>query len=137
MGQRMAQLREGRGWTQKQLASKAGLSVAFISDVENDKRNPSTEVLLRFAEALGASLDYIATGKSAAQGPPPGPLTIPAELAAAAEHEGWSLGHTADVLRARHMVMARRSKQGQDSKGHMIAADWIEFNNRLFADDQT
>lgn len=137
MGQRITQLREGRGWTQKQLAEHAGLSVGFVSDVENDKRNPSTAVLLRVAEVLNASLDYIATGKSQDDPRPVQPLTIPAELAAAAETEGWSLGHTADLLRARRMVMARRSKQGQSSKDQMTTRDWIDFNSRLFADDET
>jgi transcriptional regulator with XRE-family HTH domain len=136
MGKRIALLREGRQWTQKKLAEKAGLSVAFISDVENDKRNPSTEVLLRLAETLAASLDYIATGRTE-NGAFRGPLVIPPELAGAAETRSWSLGHTADLLRARQMVRARRSKTGEPSKEHWTEKDWLDFNDRLFADDET
>ena len=86
MGQRITSLREDRGWTQKELADRAGISSAFVSDVENDKRNPSTDVLLRIAEALGASMDFIATGRTGLEITRQ-PLIIPPELAKAADEE--------------------------------------------------
>src|SRR6266849_438468 len=59
LGKRIAALRERRGLLQKDLADRADLSVSFVSEIENDKRNIGTEALLRIAEVLGASLDYL------------------------------------------------------------------------------
>lgn len=131
LGERIALLREERGWTQKDLAKRARISVAFLSEIENDKRNPSTEVLLRISEALGASLDYLVTGRTDVE-PTRRPLLIPAELAAAAERNGWSVGHAADLLRARGIVLERRSRDGSRSQKDWSAEDWEDFEQRLF-----
>lgn len=136
LGERIALLREERGWTQKQLAERAGVSVAFLSEIENDKRNPSTEVLLRISEALGASLDYLVTGRTDVA-PMRRPLYIPAELAAAAERNGWSVGHAADLLRARGIVLERRSRGGARPRKDWTAEEWEDFEQRLFGDDSS
>jgi len=47
MGKRIAQRREEGGMTQKQLADRAGISVTFLSEVENGKRNISMGKLCR------------------------------------------------------------------------------------------
>ena len=44
----------------KQLAEKTGLTPAYISQLENGKReNPSTEVMDKIANALYVSIDYL------------------------------------------------------------------------------
>ena len=54
-GARIKYLREARSWTQDRLAHEAGVSKSFISEVENDRRNPSAEKLLEIASVLGVA----------------------------------------------------------------------------------
>ena len=50
-------LRLERGMTQMELAAKAGIDrVATISDLENNRGNPTLQTLNQIAEALGVSL---------------------------------------------------------------------------------
>ena len=63
-GDRIRAIREKRGLTQDQLADKAKISTGFLSDVENGKRNVSSENLLKIANALGASADYLLRGET-------------------------------------------------------------------------
>jgi len=67
MGSRLAALRRQREWGQKELAAqikrinpKLDVSVQAISGVEQGTRNPSWELILAWADALEASLDFIA-----------------------------------------------------------------------------
>ena len=46
-------LRKKKGWSVRALASKAKMSYAYVSNVENGKVNPSLSVLNRLAKALG------------------------------------------------------------------------------------
>ena len=123
LGRRIADCREQLGWTQKQLAERAGLSVTFISEIENDRRSPGTEALLALADALGSSLDYLVKG--ATQPPPPRrALLIPAELAEAADEERIPVSIAVDLVRWNEMVVARRSRGGQaDQAGYAPSKD--------------
>jgi DNA-binding XRE family transcriptional regulator len=51
--------REYRGMTQRELAEAAGISVAYVSQIEAGKRKGSTEVLVKLSHALHVSLDDI------------------------------------------------------------------------------
>lgn len=51
--------REHRGLTGKQLAEAAGVSQAYISQLETDRRAGTTEVMKKIAEALDVSLDRL------------------------------------------------------------------------------
>ena len=53
------QLRESKGWTQEQLARRAGVSWPTISRIENDARNPSQGTLRLLALALEISPDEL------------------------------------------------------------------------------
>lgn len=132
LGRRVTYLRERKGWTQKKLAEETGLSTTFISEVENDKRNVGTESLLQIAEALGASMDYLVRGQRVGQESHE-PLVLPPELADAADEEGWSVGHARDLLKARGIVLARRTKEGRRRVDSMWSKqDWIDFHKKLF-----
>lgn len=48
--------------TQIQLAEKAYISESYIALIELDKRNPSTDVIIKLAEILGVSSDYLLFG---------------------------------------------------------------------------
>jgi transcriptional regulator with XRE-family HTH domain len=56
LGRQILDLRLARGWTQKDLAQKAGTKQANISRLENGLLNPSLDMLQKVAEALGAEL---------------------------------------------------------------------------------
>ncbi|MEW6235128.1 MAG: helix-turn-helix transcriptional regulator [Candidatus Omnitrophota bacterium] len=51
--------REYRGWTQKQLAKAAGISVPYLSQIENRKRTGAAEVLKEIAKVLKITMDDI------------------------------------------------------------------------------
>jgi transcriptional regulator with XRE-family HTH domain len=55
-GQRIAQLRKARGWTQAALAARAGLSSSTIAMYETGRRTPDAQTLARIAKALDVSL---------------------------------------------------------------------------------
>lgn len=57
LGRRILDLRLERGWTQKELAKKAGTKQANISRLENALLNPSIKMLQKVADALGARLE--------------------------------------------------------------------------------
>ena len=63
-GDRIREIREARGMTQDQLAVQASISKGFLSEVENNKRNISSDNLLKIANVLGASVDYLLRGET-------------------------------------------------------------------------
>jgi transcriptional regulator with XRE-family HTH domain len=128
LGRRVADCRDRLGWTQKTLAERAGLSVTFVSEIENDRRAPGTEALLSLANALGASLDYIVKGVSDTP-TTKRPLVLPADLAEAAEEGRWSVGVASDLLKFRQMVVARRSRGGETDEAEraLDKNDWKEL----------
>lgn len=130
-GKRVAKLREERGWKQRQLAEKAEISITFLSEVENDKRSMGSDVLLRVADALGVSLDYIVKGEVGTP-PPEKPLMIPHELEKAGEEQDWSLRTIKDLLSFHDFVVARRGEEkGADSKERKLTKnEWIKFYDK-------
>lgn len=128
LGRRVAQCREQLGWTQKKLAEEAEISVTFLSEVENDKRVPGAEVLLRLATALGTSLDYLMRGEMPAA-PTRHPIVIPPGLAEFADEVGLSVSEANDLLKAHRMVVARRSRGGEHEEARELSKeDWRRFH---------
>ena len=132
LGSRIAELRTRKELLQKDLADNAGISVGFLSEVENGHRTPGAEVLLRIADALGASLDYLLRGGEAP--PEPKPLTIPPSLQDAAEEQHWSYGVTAALLRAQSSVLFRRTPtgRGEERARDWSKQDWVRLHTALF-----
>ena len=56
LGMRLRDLRTGRGWTQDELARRAGLSKSYLSRIEDGERQPSLASLLSLAQAYGIPL---------------------------------------------------------------------------------
>ena len=56
IGQRIAQLRHERDWTQRELAALAGVTQAAIHLLETEQRQPSLRVAKQLARAFGISL---------------------------------------------------------------------------------
>jgi transcriptional regulator with XRE-family HTH domain len=61
LGQRIRELREERDLSLRELAKKLGVSAAFLSDVELDRRHPSDRVLVKVAQLLNTSVDELRT----------------------------------------------------------------------------
>lgn len=61
LGRRIAQSRNGRGLTIRQLATASGLNPLSIRKIENGQRaNPRIDTMKKLAKALGMSLDDLA-----------------------------------------------------------------------------
>lgn len=112
-GDRIKEVRESMRMTQDELADKAGLSKGFVSDVENNKRGISAENLLRIADALGATLDYLAKGETQTSQRRK-PIEIPPELSTAAEQLNLTYSQTLELLETYNSVIARRSARQSD-----------------------
>lgn len=59
LGQRLARIRKDRGFTQVELAQKAGTIQAVISDYERGRVRPHAAMLGRLAQALGVTADEL------------------------------------------------------------------------------
>ena len=131
MGKRIAQLREGNGMTQKQLADRAGISVTFLSEVENGKRNISMGKLVSIAEELETTTDYLARGAHSGSRPRV-PDKFPPDLSNAAEEMGWSFAEAKTLLQVRELVLERRSPNGLEVPKTYTKQDWMGLHKRLF-----
>ncbi len=56
LGRNVQQLRKKRGWSQQELAAKAGLDRAYLSTVEKGRQNITIGAAARIAAALDTSL---------------------------------------------------------------------------------
>lgn len=107
-GDKIRKIREKKKLTLEKLAEACDISKGFLSDVENNKRNISSQKLLIIANYLGASLEYLLRGESGvAIGTEP--IVIPRELSQAAEEMNLTYSQTLDLLNTSNSVVARRS----------------------------
>lgn len=61
LGERIALKRVEKGWSQRELGKRAGLSHAQVSDLERGRRRTAgLDVAKKIARALGVSLDWLA-----------------------------------------------------------------------------
>lgn len=122
VGERIKKRRTELGWTQEQLAQKAGISKSFLSELENGKRSVSADNLLDIARVLNLSLDYLMTGEEPDE--KPAEVQIPASLAAFADKEGITFRQALAMLRMRQQVVAHRSSTKKES---LDKVDWQKF----------
>jgi len=59
LGERLARLRKQSGFTQVEFAKKVGITQVLVSAYETDRHLFSAEMAVRFALALGVSLDNL------------------------------------------------------------------------------
>jgi transcriptional regulator with XRE-family HTH domain len=126
-GDRIRAIRETRGMTQDQLADDAKISKSFLSEVENNRRNISSDNLLKIANVLGASIDYLLRGETKEQIRRE-PVIIPPELSQAAEDLGLSYATTLEILEAHNSVVARRSNK---TTKRLSIEEWKEFSRAI------
>ena len=131
LGERIAGLRDRKGWTQKTLADRAGCSVTYLSEIEGGKnRNVSSAKLLRIADELGASLDYLMRGVEMPIRERR-PIEVPPDLDEVAHEHGWTYQQTAALLQTRQLIRARRTPTGTEVPETYSANDWIDLHRRL------
>ncbi len=56
---RLKELRINRGYSQHQLAKESGVPQTSINFYESDKRQPTVDVLIKFARFFNVSSDYL------------------------------------------------------------------------------
>ena len=122
VGERIRGRRAELGWTQDQLAQRAGISKSFLSDLENGKRSVGANNLLDIARALGVSLDFLMTGTASQD--QRSEVPIPASLARFAAEEGLTFRQTLVLLEMQQQIVAHRSAKKKDS---LEAVDWRKF----------
>ncbi len=62
LGQRIRTAREALGASQVNVAAAAGISQGYLSQLEQDEREPALSIAARLAHALRISLDDLASG---------------------------------------------------------------------------
>ena len=127
IGDRIRQLREEKKMTLEQLSTAAGISKGFLSDVENNHKNSSSQVLLKVANALGASVDHLLRGE-VSEVVDTEPIVIPPELSKAAEDLNLSYSQTLELLGAYKSVVARRTNRSQRN---FTVEDWKGLHNAI------
>jgi transcriptional regulator with XRE-family HTH domain len=60
----LRRLRQGKGWTQEELADRVGLSVRYVGQVERGQASMSVTVLGQFADALATDATELVRGSS-------------------------------------------------------------------------
>ena len=126
VGDRIKKRRNELGWTQDQLAQKAGISTSFLSDLENGKRSVSADNLLDISRVLNLSLDFLMTGEGTEPEAKakPAEVQIPATLAAFAEKAGLTFKEALALLRMREQIVAHRSASKKEA---LDKVDWQKF----------
>ena len=54
-GAQVRTLRNGKGWSQEELAHRARIHVTYLSSVERGRRNPTLNLIVLLARALGVT----------------------------------------------------------------------------------
>jgi len=126
-GDRIREIRGKRKMTQEQLSKEAKISKGFLSDVENNKRKIGSEGLLRIANILGASVDYVLRGETT-DFIESKEVIIPPELSQAAEELNISYSRTLELLDAHKSVIARRSTK---STKEFTVDDWKKLHEAI------
>jgi len=128
VGERIRQIRMNMGWTQERLAREAGLSKSFMSDLENNKTTVFGNNLLKIAQVLGASLDYLMKGDGGKPIEEPKTIEIPIELSRAAEELSISFTEALILLDIRKSIVTRNNS-GQ--KFPMEKEDWKQLFGKV------
>ena len=90
-------------------AQNTGLSKGFLSDLENDKRDISSQNLLCIANVLGKTVDYLLNGKQLIDDQLP--LILPNELSALGIDLNLSYIQVLKLYKINNLLLNRKKKQ--------------------------
>ncbi len=65
IGDNVKTIRNEKKLTQEVLAKQMGISRSYLSDIENNRKNPSSKTIEALAEKLDVSMLYLTTGQKA------------------------------------------------------------------------
>ncbi len=68
-GTRVKDLRKQRHWTQKELANRVDIRFQLLNKYEGGQHIPPADTLVRLAEALDTTVDYLLTGNPVKDSP--------------------------------------------------------------------
>ncbi len=103
-GMRIRRLRESMRLTQKELASRAGISVRRLRNMEHGRGNFDAAALCRVSDALVTSLDYLMLGRST-----PYDIQLACRRYLLKESDGWFTALCSRYeYQARRIVLSRR-----------------------------
>lgn len=68
-GARLKEFRKQKRWSQKELAAKVDIRFQQLNKYESGLNLPPAEMLIKLADALGTSVDYLLTGNLAEETP--------------------------------------------------------------------
>jgi transcriptional regulator with XRE-family HTH domain len=128
VGERIRYILKQKEWTQDKLSQETGLSKSFLSEVINDRTNISGENLLKVAEALNTTLDYLMKGSSQEKFIESKVIEIPKPLDELAEEEHLSYVKVIRLLEADSSLQARRSSK---ERHEFTKEEWRNFYNKL------
>ena len=89
LGQRLASLRNQKGWSQDELAAALGVSRQSVSKWETDASIPDLDRLVKLSGLYGITLDELVKGEPPAAAPAP---TVPARLRRLYRDRAYLLG---------------------------------------------
>ena len=68
-GSRVKEMRKHFHWTQKELANRIGIRFQLLNKYEGGQHIPPAKTLIKLAEALGTTVDYLLTGNPVKEEP--------------------------------------------------------------------
>ena len=116
VGQRINYIRKHKAYTLDYLAKRAGVSKSFLWEVENNRSGISGERLLRVANALEASLEFLLRGQAPPENYRAPAIEIPVELSELAEELSLPYKQTLTLLEISSSIVARRSTKNREQK---------------------
>jgi transcriptional regulator with XRE-family HTH domain len=126
IAKRIRALRKARGLSLQQLAERSDISSGYLSEIERGLSELSGVKLARVAEHLGASADYLLSGKAE---PALGAMIqIPTGLSEAAKVLDLTYAQTLRLLAGKESLVARRSSSAQRD---WTKDEWIVFYNQV------
>lgn len=107
-GARVKQLRKQRHWTQKELANRLDIRYQLLNKYEGGQHIPPAETLIRLAEALQTSVDYLLTGNPIEDSP----LADSRLFRRFKELEAFDAEDQATVINVIDAIIAKRRVEG-------------------------
>jgi len=129
IGRFVRQLRESRGLTQDQAASKTGISYQFLSGLENGRENFSIDVLESLSQALGVPLERLVAEAFSGGGAFVAPMAEPKYFRQQVPlPPGMKVGHLEGAINATQTLVARINSNLVTS-GAKPLPEYIQGNN--------
>lgn len=123
LGERLKQIRNNKGLTQKAFAKPLSTSSGYISEVEQGKKSPGSDFLLMLSRVWGVSIDWLLTGKG-----------NPYIIDNSGETEADNSMDDADPEVSELMAMTREIIESNTNYAHSLTANIRSFHQAMTAE---